>query len=105
MANDDTQHGKDFDENHGTVKANKTSNKMTICEMHRRIYKQIHDSPAYTPEVDYYLNLAFQTGKKITKRLRQQKMNWDDSKYHEMLLEDKTKLSQDEVIPWEEINK
>ena len=53
----------------------------------------------------FYLNLAFQTGKKITKRLRQQKMNWDDSKYHEMLLEDKTKLSQDEVIPWEDINK
>ena len=97
----DSMSGKDHDINHGTVKAHKTSKKMTICEMHRQLYKKLKATEAYTPEVDLLLHMAFDAGKKLATKLTENAVNWEDFEIVKKKLSEST-LSQDEEIAWDD---
>jgi hypothetical protein len=85
----------------GTVKDPKIAKKMTICEMHRQLYKVLSKSDAYTPEVDLLLHMAFDAGKKLATKLTQNAVKWEDFNVVKEKLS-RTTLSQDEEIAWDD---
>jgi hypothetical protein len=97
----DSMTGKDHDINHGTVKGKKVAKKMTICEMHRQLYKNLEGTEAYTPEVDLLLHMAFDAGKKLATKLTQNAVKWEDFNVVKKKLSEST-LFQDEEIAWDD---
>jgi hypothetical protein len=87
--------------NKGTVRDPKVNKKMTICEMHRQLYKALSKSAAYTPEVDLLLHMAFDAGKKLATKLTQHAVKWEDFNVVREKLASTT-LSQDEEIAWDD---
>jgi predicted protein tyrosine phosphatase len=85
----------------GTVRHSKIAKKMTICEMHRQLYKRLKGTDAYTPDVDLLLHMAFDAGKKLATKLTEHAVKWEDYKVVMEKLS-KTKLSQDEEIAWDD---
>tara|TARA_Y100000389_G_scaffold148937_1_gene148133 strand:- start:368 stop:667 length:300 start_codon:yes stop_codon:yes gene_type:complete len=86
----------------GTVKDPKiNSKKMTICEMHRQLYKRLKNTKAYTPDVDMLLNMAFDAGKKMAGKLTRHAVEWEDYSIVKEKLS-KTTLDQDEEIAWDD---
>jgi hypothetical protein len=85
----------------GTVRDTKVAKKITICEMHRQLYKRLKDTKAYTPDVDMLLNMAFNAGKRMAEKLTRNAVEWEEySKFEEKL--SKTTLDQDEEIAWDD---
>jgi len=83
----------------GTVKDPKTAKRMTICEMHRQLYKLLHGTPAYTPGVDLLLHMAFDAGKRLATKLTQDAVPWEEFEAVRDKLT-RTRLSQAEPIEW-----
>jgi hypothetical protein len=75
--------------------------KVTICEMHRRIYRKLMNGGSFE-DVKYLLEDAFDVGKKLSWRLRQYKNNYDETWYMDAKEYDKTRVDQEEEIPWKE---
>lgn len=85
----------------GTVRDTKVAKKMTICEMHRQLYKRLKNTKAYTPDVDMLLNMAFNAGKRMAGKLTRHAVEWQDHSIFEEKLS-KTTLDQDEEIAWDD---
>ena len=61
---------------------------LTICQLHREIYKALLDEEyEESDEIIKNLKQAFTFGKKMNAKLRQYKKNYDDGWYEEHKLE------------------
>ena len=89
------------DPDKGTVRDTKIAKKITICEMHRQLYKKLKGTKAYTPEVDMLLNMAFDAGKRMAGKLTRNAVEWEDYNVFKEKLS-KTTLNQDEEIAWDD---
>jgi len=80
----------------------KVAKKLTICEIHRQLYKLLKDTPQMTDTVRFLLESGFVTGKKMHYRLSKYKLNWREDVYIKNLKEDFDKISQDKPIEWKD---
>ena len=79
---------------------NDKKTKLTICEVHRRLYNKLKDTGVMTEEIRYLLEQGFVTGKKMHYRLAKYKHNWSDDDYKNNLDSDKNKIAQNQPIKW-----
>ena len=82
-----------------------TKNKLTICEVHRKLYQILKDTDHMTDEVRYLLEQGFVMGKKIHYRLAAYKHDWNEDIYKEKVDNDYQKITQSEPIEWKWISK
>lgn len=79
--------------------------KLTICEIHRKIYNKFKDTEHMTDELRYLLERGFVIGKKMHYRLAKYKHNWTEDVYKENLNGDHQKITQNQPIEWKWLSK
>ena len=80
-------------------------NKLTICEVHRRLYNRLKDTPYMTDELRHLLEQGFVMGKKMHYRLAKYKHNWSEDLFKENLQNDNQKITQEKPIEWQYLTK
>ena len=83
----------------------KVAKKLTICEVHRRLYKSLKDTDYMTDEIRFLLEQGFVIGKKMHYRLRKYKEGWTEDVYQEQVNNDLDKITQDKPIEWKWLSK
>ena len=79
--------------------------KLTICEVHRKLYNKLKDIGVMTDEVRYLLEQGFVIGKKMHYRLAKYKHNWSEDLFKENLQNDSQKITQERPIEWQYLTK
>lgn len=84
-----------------SLEENKPIKKLTICEIHRQLYRTLKDHHM-TDDIRAKLEMAFLIGKKMHYRLAKYKFNWEEDVFREELGKDTDTIDQDKPIVWQD---